>query len=221
MIIPCDDANGCGTIMPMPNMAPGTTVDPITEIPYERMNNFTAASQINRQTAQSNSGASTQTQMNPNNPNRTSPIPAQIPGTTDSPTVTGTIATTPTPTGADFIDGTIADPTPGTNFFPETPNFTVPQNPLLPPGYQEILDYESLQYLNGFIRTQIGKYIRVQQLIGSSVIEDRYGYLVGVGINYILLQELSTDNIIALDFYNIKYIYIYYTNPDLPTNGSR
>lgn len=106
------------------------------------------------------------------------------------------------------------------NVFQNAPTFSVPNNPLLPPGYQEVLDYGNLQYMNGFLRTQIGKYVRIQQLIGSSVIEDRFGYLVGVGINYILLQEISTGNILALDFWNIKYVYIYYTKNDLPTNST-
>lgn len=92
---------------------------------------------------------------------------------------------------------------------PVAPTFKVPDNPLLPPGYQNILDYETLQYMTGFLRTQIGRYMRIEQLIGSDTIESRYGYLAGVGINYVLLKELATGNIMMLDFYNIKYVYIY------------
>lgn len=92
---------------------------------------------------------------------------------------------------------------------PEAPTFKIPANPLLPPGYQDIIDYETLQYMTGFLRTQIGKYVKMEQLIGSDTIETRYGYLVGVGINYVLLKELSTGNIMMLDFYNIKYVYVY------------
>lgn len=102
------------------------------------------------------------------------------------------------------------------SILPEAPQFQVPNNPLLPPGYQETIDYENLQYLNGFLRTQIGKYMRVEQLVGSGNIEDRYGYLIGVGVNYILLQEIGTGNVSAIDYYNIKYIYIYYATPELP-----
>ena len=42
--------------------------------------------------------------------------------------------------------------------FPNSPVFRVPANPLLPEEYSEFLDYNSLQYLNGFFRTQIGRY---------------------------------------------------------------
>lgn len=94
----------------------------------------------------------------------------------------------------------------------------MPPNPLLPPGYQEFISYENLQYLNGFLRTQIGKYVRIEQLIGSNLLEDRYGYLIGVGINYVLLQELDTGNVSALDYYNIKYVHIYYNYLNLPTS---
>jgi len=99
---------------------------------------------------------------------------------------------------------------------PENPQFQVPANPLLPPGYQEILSYENLQYMNGFLRTQIGKYLHVEQLISTNQIEDRYGYLVGVGLNYILLQQAGTGNISAIDYYSIKYVYVYYQPEGLP-----
>lgn len=99
---------------------------------------------------------------------------------------------------------------------PEPPQFQVPANPLLPPGYQELLNYENLQYMNGFLRTQIGKYLRVEQLVNSTQIEDRFGYLVGVGLNYILLQQPGTGNISAIDYYSIKYVYVYYQQEVLP-----
>lgn len=99
---------------------------------------------------------------------------------------------------------------------PENPQFQVPANPLLPPGYQEILSYENLQYMNGFLRTQIGKYLHVEQLATSSQIVDRYGYLVGVGLNYILLQQAGTGNISAIDYYSIKYVYVYYNQSEVP-----
>ena len=63
--------------------------------------------------------------------------------------------------------------------------------------------------------------MRVEQLVGSNIVEERYGYLVGVGNNYIILQELTTNNVMALDYYNIKMVYIYLSNPNLPTNSTR
>lgn len=69
---------------------------------------------------------------------------------------------------------------------------------------------ESIQYLNGFIRTQIGRRITVTFLIGSNLLEEKSGFLLGVGANYILLNELDTNDITACDFYNIKFIRFYY-----------
>lgn len=99
----------------------------------------------------------------------------------------------------------------GTNTVtPSAPSFHVPPNPLLPPGYQETLDYTSLQYVNGFYRTQIGRYVRVDQLLGSNSLTTQEGFLIGVGFNYILLQEGFTRNILVVDIYSIKNMYVYY-----------
>ena len=69
---------------------------------------------------------------------------------------------------------------------------------------------ESIQYLNGFIRTQIGRRITVTFLVGSNMLEEKSGYLLGVGANYILINELDTNDLTACDFYNIKFIRFYY-----------
>lgn len=97
-----------------------------------------------------------------------------------------------------------------TSVAPGAPSFQVPSNPLLPPGYQETLDYSSLQYVNGFYRTQIGRYVRVDQLLGSNNMTQQEGFLIGVGYNYILLQEGYTGNILIVDIYSIKNMYVYY-----------
>ncbi len=110
----------------------------------------------------------------------------------------------------------VPNPTSSGDILPENPQFQVPANPLLPPGYQEIINYENLQYMNGFLRTQIGKYLRVDQLVTSTQIENRFGYLVGVGLNYILLQQAGTGNISAVDYYSIKYVYVYYNQSEVP-----
>ncbi len=69
---------------------------------------------------------------------------------------------------------------------------------------------ESLQYMNGFLRTQIGRIVQVQFLIGSNTMVERMGLLLAVGANYILLNEIETDDILVCDFYNIKFIRFYY-----------
>lgn len=98
----------------------------------------------------------------------------------------------------------------------QTPIFAVPSSPLMPPEYEQTIDYESIQYMNGFLHTQIGRYMRVEQMIGSDSTEDRYGFLVGVGNNYVLLQDISNGNVAIVDLYTIKYVYMYCGEPIFP-----
>ena len=73
----------------------------------------------------------------------------------------------------------------------ESPSIVTPQVPMTPDGYDEEIDYDTVHALNGFLRTQIGRYMRVEQLVGSNTIQDRYGFLVGSGNQ---LHNTSGDN---------------------------
>lgn len=68
----------------------------------------------------------------------------------------------------------------------------------------------NIQYLNGFIRSQVGRRVHVEFLIGTNNIVEKDGYLVAVGANFILLNPLDTTDILACDFYNIKFMKFYY-----------
>lgn len=98
----------------------------------------------------------------------------------------------------------------------EAPSIVTPHVPMTPEGYDEEIDYDTVQALNGFLRTQIGRYMRVEQLVGSNTIQDRYGFLVGVGTNFIILQEITTGNIMVLDIFSIRLTYVYYSPPVIP-----
>lgn len=81
---------------------------------------------------------------------------------------------------------------------PEIPETQVPQT------------IESIEYLPGYLRTQIGKNIRVEFLVGTTgPMVDRIGRLIGVGISYILLQPIESDDILVCDMYSIKFVYVY------------
>ena len=47
-------------------------------------------------------------------------------------------------------------------------------------------------------------------LVGAISLVDRTGGLLAVGANYILINEIQTDDITACDFYNIKFIRFFY-----------
>ena len=74
----------------------------------------------------------------------------------------------------------------------------------------EALNADSLQYMNGFLRTQIGRRVRVEFLLGSNSLTERTGILVAVGSNYIIINEMGTRDLLACDFYNIKFVRFYY-----------
>ena len=69
-------------------------------------------------------------------------------------------------------------------------------------------------YTPAFLRTQIGKLMRVEFLIGTNNLVDRTGILIDVGASYILLRALESDVITYADIYSIKFI----TISNLPYN---
>lgn len=69
---------------------------------------------------------------------------------------------------------------------------------------------ESIQYLNGFMRSQIGRRVTIEFMVGTNTMIEKEGYLIAVGANFILLNEVANEDIIACDFYNIKFIKFHY-----------
>lgn len=69
---------------------------------------------------------------------------------------------------------------------------------------------ESIQFHNGFMRSQIGRRVTVDFQIGPGNVVQKSGYLLGVAQDYILLNELDTNDITTCDYYNIKFMRFYY-----------
>jgi len=101
------------------------------------------------------------------------------------------------------------------------PSITLPQTPMTTLEFTETIDMTDVQSYLGFLRTQVGRYMRVEQLMGSNVMENRYGFLVGIGSNYIILQEITTGNIQVIDLFTIRLTYIYYSDPVVPPEFPR
>ena len=93
---------------------------------------------------------------------------------------------------------------------PSTPATTGQLMPITDLTQPAPMTAESTEFLNGFLRTQIGKRVRVDFLVGTNTFLDRSGLLLGVGANYILLREASTDDLLVCDFFNIKFVTIFY-----------
>ena len=96
------------------------------------------------------------------------------------------------------------------------PFVTIPQTPMTTLEFTETIDMTDVQNYLGFLRTQIGRYMRVEQLMGSNQVESRYGFLVGIGSNFIILQEITSGNIMVVDLFTIRLTYIYYSDPVVP-----
>ena len=91
-------------------------------------------------------------------------------------------------------------PTPATNQdFDVAPLPPVVNNPL---------------YNQGWLTTQIGKYIKVEFLIGTNMWIDREGILKEVGVSYIVIKETGTNDIVMCDIYSIKFVRVF-NNQDL------
>lgn len=88
----------------------------------------------------------------------------------------------------------------------------VPTTPALvtPPGEQAVTTITSINYIPGYLRTQIGRRVKVEFLIGTNLLIDREGTLVAVGASYIIIQEAETDDLLLCDLYSIKFVRFYY-----------
>ncbi|RCX07808.1 hypothetical protein DFR58_1497 [Anaerobacterium chartisolvens] len=82
--------------------------------------------------------------------------------------------------------------------------------PSLPPSSslagQTTQTLQSPQFTAGFLKTQIGKRVRVDFLIGTNTLTDRSGILVGVGTSYILLRSETLGSVTMCDLYSIKFV---------------
>ncbi|MGI6176600.1 MAG: hypothetical protein ACOYJC_10695 [Christensenellales bacterium] len=88
----------------------------------------------------------------------------------------------------------------------------------MPAGFddQQLMDtaYDQLPetlanpiYTPGLLRQMIGKWMRVEFLIGNNL-TDRVGMLIRVGASYIVLQSLEASSSIVCDIYSIKFVTI-------------
>lgn len=73
-------------------------------------------------------------------------------------------------------------------------------------GMDPVMDTE---YTQGWLRTQIGKRVKIEFLIGTNMLIDREGTLLDVGISYVIINEVETDDLLLCDIYSIKFVRIY------------
>jgi hypothetical protein len=82
--------------------------------------------------------------------------------------------------------------------------------PAVPTTGQSPQTLQSTMFTPGFLKTQIGKRVRVEFLIGTNgPLVDRIGTLLGVGASYILIKPIDSDDMLLCDIYSIKFVTFY------------
>ena len=86
---------------------------------------------------------------------------------------------------------------------PSGNNFSVPSG----------IGYDAYQgSIQQIMRDNIGEYMDVEFLIGTTGLTTRSGQLTNVGVSYIVLYDRSKDRYTICDLYSVKFVTIY--NPD-------
>ena len=63
-------------------------------------------------------------------------------------------------------------------------------------------------YLQEYLKTMIGRFMRVDFLIGNDTTVSKEGILKEVGTDYIVLEMLQTNDILVCDLYSVKFVEI-------------
>jgi len=79
-----------------------------------------------------------------------------------------------------------------------------------PIGEMAPMTVQDTMYVPGYLKTQIGRRVRVEFLIGTNGTTDRTGTLLGVGASYILIRPSDSDDVILCDLYSIKFVTFFY-----------
>lgn len=66
-----------------------------------------------------------------------------------------------------------------------------------------------IDYTQAYLKTQIGKRVKIEFLIGTNMLTDRTGTLVEVGISYVLIRLQESDDLMLGDLYAIKFVTFY------------
>ncbi len=67
----------------------------------------------------------------------------------------------------------------------------------------------NIGYLQTYLKTLIGKNVRIDFLIGTNTLIDRDGVIEDVGISYVVLREPETKDRVVCDLYAIKFVTVF------------
>lgn len=66
----------------------------------------------------------------------------------------------------------------------------------------------NIAYLQAYLKQNIGKSVRVEFLLGDSIMSDKSGILESVGVSYIVLRDFGGNRVVC-DLYSIKFVNIF------------
>lgn len=68
---------------------------------------------------------------------------------------------------------------------------------------------QDIGYTQGFLKKHIGEKCKIEFLIGTNSLTDRIGTLIEVGISYVVLRLVESDDEMMGDLYSIKFVTFY------------
>ncbi|KRQ87388.1 hypothetical protein ABG79_00726 [Caloramator mitchellensis] len=68
---------------------------------------------------------------------------------------------------------------------------------------------KDIAYTQAWLRTQVGKRVKIEFLIGTQMWIDKEGTLLEVGISYVVLRESSTNHKVMCDLYSIRFVTVF------------
>lgn len=86
------------------------------------------------------------------------------------------------------------------------PQMDVPVNPDTSEIEPTIND---TNYTQGYLKTLIGRRVRITFLIGTNIMTDRVGFIETVGVSYIVIRQEGSNVRILCDIYSIKFVDIF------------
>lgn len=91
------------------------------------------------------------------------------------------------------------------------PDFEERQQDLtfVPPDAMEDPTLKNINFTQAYLRTQIGKRVKIDFLIGTNLFIDKEGTLLEVGISYVVIREATSNAKVMCDLYSIKFVTIY------------
>lgn len=88
---------------------------------------------------------------------------------------------------------------------PQTDTGTMDEIPSMQPN----IPVNDISYTQGYLKTQIGKRVKIDFLIGTNMLIDREGTLLEVGVSYVVIREINSNIKTMCDIYSIKFVEIY------------